>query len=128
MCQKKRETWSQHMLGFLLAKKQNVQMWLHTNSHTCWYMCVLTHGLKFESQCKPGNTVVLKAKHWAYVKIWCDHNSRMVQYCVIQCDAGGEAKWQEIIKQMSFPSQKPYVWITKGKIKPICFSVTYLYW
>lgn len=62
MCQKKRETWSQTYAWVSVSKKQkcpNVIAYKLTHMLTH----VLTHALKFGSQCKPGNTVVLKGKH-----------------------------------------------------------------
>lgn len=71
-----------HMLGFLLSGNKFPNAIAHK----------LTHTLKFGAKCEPSDTVALRAKYKAYVEIWCNHNSRMVQYCFVQHDAGREAK------------------------------------
>lgn len=71
-----------HMLGFLLSGNKCPNAIAHK----------LTHTLKFGAKREPGDTVALRAKYKAYVEIWCNHNSRMVQYCFVQHDAGREAK------------------------------------
>lgn len=78
------------MLEFLLTGNKCPNVIAYKLTHMLRH--TLTHALKFGSKCEPGDTVALRAKYLAYVKIWCDHNSRMVQYCFIQSDAGREAK------------------------------------